>query len=103
MELISEDISYLFWCILKLIDRGYYESIQTTEQHIENKDVVEWLVSRYSEKEALFDGFSQQDYTTLNERIHRFSSDLTANPNPVTNNGLCLLLDIMFRFASEKE
>jgi hypothetical protein len=98
MELNSEDISYFYWNVLKLIDRGYYESIQTTEQHIVNRDVVEWLISRYSEKESLFQKFTSDDYTILNMEFNKFGANLKANPYPVTNNGLCLLLDIVFRF-----
>lgn len=102
MELISEDISYFFRCVLKLIDRGYYESIQTTAQHIEDEDVVQWLVERYSEKEQLFQEFAKQDCTALNHTIKVFGSDSSANPILITNNGLCLLLDIVFKFTNKK-
>lgn len=104
MEIMPGDVPFFFWCVLNLVDRGHSESIQTVEQHIKNKDVIEWLVGRYGEQERLlFQKFTRQDNTALNEKIMELGSGLSTNPSGISNNGLCLLLDVAFRSASDKQ
>lgn len=86
-----QDLSYL-------LDRGISYSVEKVNQHIENKDVLDWLEKEFpfgSENGLDFSLLERTDRQWLHDELESYWGGYVGNERRkwgVENNGLCILI-----------
>jgi len=95
MTLTKGAVSMFLYEVNHLVDEGKFESLQVVKQHMENKDVVEWLSNTYENDIDLSLFVGKEWAPLMNEKMYEFNSVHDGNEHRkwgISKNGLCLLV-----------